>query len=84
MPADSKVEHHPPPTASCPMDNGSWADEQGSGLTSPWPQKLAVHDEMDPLGARHSLLGPADGRGVMRHGKGSGARAQGRQAGDRC
>ena len=54
MPADSKVEHHLPPTASCPMDNGSWADEQGSGLTSPWPQKLAVHDAMDPLGARHS------------------------------
>ena len=41
MPADSKVEHHLPPTASCLMDDGpSRAVEQGTGLKGTCPQKL--------------------------------------------
>ena len=60
MPADSKVEHHLPPTASCPMDNGSWADEQGSGLTSPWPQKLAVHAQTGGEFSQNSLWGAGE------------------------
>ena len=40
MPADSKVEHHLPPTASCLMDDGPSAVEQGTGLKGTYPQKL--------------------------------------------
>ena len=38
MPADSKVEHHLPPTASCLMDDGPSAVEQGTGLKGTCPQ----------------------------------------------